>query len=197
VEADAWLSSTQEKLVWSPEKEDLEKLYVEQRLSAMKIANIYELKYANPKTAESTVLYHLRKNGIERRDAAEHVRKVTEGMVDGWAKKYQGGEPLKQIASKFVDPVRVWNHLRRRSVALRDKVEAQIQTVTKYERRPFRGDDTEKAYLMGLRYGDLNVVRHGRAIRVRVSTTHPATADLFDSLFSPYGNVARYPERRS
>jgi hypothetical protein len=184
-----------EELNWPPNRDDLQRLYLEERLSAMKIANRYGLRYASPKTAESTVLYQLKKFGIKRRDPAEHIRKVTESMVDEWVERYQRGESLKQIAGAHVDPVTVWNHLKRRNVALREKVEAQIQAVTKYERRPFDGDSIQKAYLLGLRYGDLNVVRHGRAIRVRVSTTHPAMADLFESLFSPYGHVQRYPRR--
>jgi hypothetical protein len=80
-------------------------------------------------------------------------------------------------------------------LSLRDKVEAQIQAVTKYGRRPFAGDSSERAYLMGLRYGDLHVVRHGRGIRSRLSTTHPEMANLFESLFAPYGHVKRYPRR--
>ena len=87
------------------------------------------------------------------------------------------------------------NHLKARGVILRDRVEAQIKAVSRHEKRPFSGDENEKAYLMGLRYGDLHVVKHGRAVRVRVSTTHPAMADLFESLFSPYGHVLRYPRK--
>ncbi len=184
-----------EGLAWPPAKEDLERLYLVDGLSAMKIANAYGLRYKSPKVAESTILYHLKRNGIRRRDAAEHVRKVTERMVDDWVWRYQAGESLNQIAGESVNPVTVWNHLRRRGMALRNKVEAQIRAVTKYERHPFNGDAIEKAYLMGLRYGDLHVVRHGRAIRVRVSTTHPAMAELFESLFSPYAHVSRYPRR--
>ena len=60
----------------------------------------------------------------------------------------------------------VWNHLRARGEKLRDKVEAQIQAVTRHEKRLFSGDRIERAYLMGLRYGDLDAVRHGRAIRL-------------------------------
>ena len=178
---------------WPPRKEDLEKLYLREGLSAMKIAKVYGLRYKSPKVAESTVLYHLKRNGIKRRDPAERVRKVTGTMVDEWVMRYQEGESLKSIAGKMVDPVTVWNHLRRRGVILRDKVEAQVQAVTKYQRRPFNGDALEKAYLMGLRYGDLDAARHGRAIRVRVSTTHPAMAELFERLFSPFGFVHRYP----
>ena len=185
----------QGNLVWPPTKEDLERLYLVQRLSAAKIAAEYGLKYKNPKVAESTVLYQLKKNDIQRRDKAEHVRKVTSGMVDEWAERYQAGESLKQIAAGTISPVTVWIHLRKHGVHLRDKLEAQIQATTKHERRPFSGDSVEKAYLMGLRYGDLHAARHGRAIRVRVSTTHPSMARLFGTLFEPYGHVAHYSRR--
>jgi LAGLIDADG-like domain len=184
-----------ECLAWPPRKEDLEKLYLVDKLSAAKIAKVYGLKYKNAKVAESTVLYHLKKNRIKRRDAAEHVRKVTEEMVNGWMSRYQAGESLREIAGRNVDPGTVWNHLKARGIVLRDKLEAQIQAVTKYERKQFIGNDVEKAYLMGLGYGDLDAVRHGRAVRVRVSTTHPAMAELFENLFSPYTHVSRYPRR--
>jgi hypothetical protein len=184
-----------DRLVWPPRKEDLERMYLGQRLSAMKIAEAYGLRYASPKTAESTVLYHLRRNGIPRRDPAEHVRKVTQEMVDEWAKRYEAGASLKQIAAGSVDAVTVWEHLRKRGIVLRDKVEAQIKAVSKYERWPFDGDGEEEAFLVGLRYGDLNVVEHGRAIRVRLSTTHPDMAGLFRLLFSRYGHVHEYPRR--
>ena len=39
----------------------------------------------------------------------------------------------------------------------------------------------------------MHVVKHGRAVRIRVSTTHPAMANLFESLFSSYGHVTRCP----
>ena len=187
----------QEGLVWPPKKEDLERLYLVERLSAARIAGAYGItwKYKSPKVAESIILYQLKKNGIERRDPAAHVRKVTDAMVDDWVAMYLTGRSLKQIAEDLVSPVTVWNHLKARRVVLRDKVGAQIRAVSKYEKKPFRGDMIERAYLMGLRYGDLHAIKHGRAIRVRVSTTHPAMADLFDSVFSPYGYVHRYPRK--
>jgi hypothetical protein len=181
-----------EGLVWPPRKEDLERLYLVDKLSAMKIAEVYGLKYKNPKVAESTVLYQLKKNGIKRRDPAEHIRTVTESMVDEWVKRYEAGDSLKRIAGESVDSVTVWNHLKARGLVLRDKVEAQIQAMTKYERKAFGGDEIERAYLKGLRYGDLDAVRHGRGVRVRVSTTHPAMASLFENLFSAYGHIAKY-----
>jgi len=179
--------------VWPPRKEDLERLYLVEGLSAAKIAKVYGLSYKSPKVAESAVLLQLKRCGIKRRGKTDHVRIVSEELVERWIQRYKAGESLKQIAGGDVSPVTVWNRLRQRGFIMRDKVEAQISAVSKYERKPFKGDDLEKAYLLGLRHGDLDVVKHGRAVRVRVSTTHKAMAYLFESLFSQFGHVHRYP----
>lgn len=71
-----------ERLTWPPTKGDLERFCLVERLSAAKIAKAYGLKYKSPKVAESTALYHLKKNRIERRDPAQHIRKVTAEMAD-------------------------------------------------------------------------------------------------------------------
>ncbi len=64
----------------------------------------------------------------------------------------------------------------------------------KYERRAFDGTDEDRAYLLGLRHGDLSVSRPWNGVvRVSTSTTHPAMAELFHSLFGPYGHVYQYP----
>jgi hypothetical protein len=180
---------------WPPKKEDLEELYLAQRLSAMKISRVYGLKYPNPKSGETMVLWYLRKYGIQRRDKAEHIRKVTEEMVDEWVKRYAQGESLKQIAGALVDPVTVFTHLKRRGAQLRDRVEAQIKAVTKYQRKPFSGDPYERAYLLGFAFGDLHVSAHGRAVRVKTATTHPAMITLFSSLFRNYGHILLSPRR--
>ncbi len=180
-------------LAWPPLAEDLKRLYLEQKLSAAKIAKVYGLNYASEKTAESTILHHLKKNGIRRRDAAAHVRKVTDSMVDDWILRYQKGESLKQIAGREVGPVTVFNHLRKRGLKLRDKVEAQISAVKKFQKHSFDGGAFEKGYFLGLARGDLNVKRHGRAVRIRTSSTHPAMIDLVTSILAPYGPVRVRP----
>ncbi|HEV2137605.1 MAG TPA: LAGLIDADG family homing endonuclease [Nitrososphaerales archaeon] len=180
-------------LAWPPIKEDLERFYLVQGLSAAKIAKAYGLKYKSPKVAESTILYQLKKNGINRRDKAEHIRRVTGELVDRWVSRYVAGESLKQIAENEFSPVTVYLYLHKRGIKLRDKVEAQIQAVTKCPKIPFTGGVIERAYLVGFTKGDCQVTRHGRAIRVRTSTTHPAMADLFSNLFGIYGFVQRYP----
>jgi hypothetical protein len=190
---DAGTSPSQ--LPWPPLAEDLERLYLEQKLSASKIAAVYGLKYASAKTAESTILYHLKKNGIARRDPAAHVKKVTDSIVDDWMVRYQKGESLKQIAAGQVGLVTVFNRLHKRGVQLRDKVEAQIKAVTIHPKKSFSGDPIERAYLAGFAFGDLGVVRHGRAIRVKLGTTHPAMSTLFRNVFEPYGPIYEYPRK--
>ena len=64
----------------------------------------------------------------------------------------------------------------------------------KYEREPFDGTEEDKAYLLGLRHGDLSVSKPWNGVvRVSTSTTHPAMAELFHSLFDPYGHVYQDP----
>ncbi len=189
------MSEESAKYQWPPKKEELEELYLAQRLSAMKIYRLYGARYPNPKSGESMVLWYLRKFGIQRRDKAEHIRKVTDEMVDGWVKRYTEGESLKQIAGGEVSPVTVFLHLRKRGLQLRDKIEALIETITKHPKTPFSGDLVDSAYLAGFVFGDCQVVRHGRAIRVRTGTTHPAMADLFEKDFGRFGFVHRYPKR--
>jgi hypothetical protein len=182
------------KPAWPPTKEDLQRLYVDEKLSAAKVAKVYGLKYASEKTVESTILYHLKRNGITRRDPAAHNRKVTGALVDEWVTRYQAGESLKHIAGDAIDPVTVFYYLHKRGLQLRDKVEAQIKAVTIHKRSPFAGDTKDIAYLVGLAIGDLYTPRHGRAIRARIGTTHPQMAKLFKDLFAGYGPVYEYPK---
>ena len=60
----------------------------------------------------------------------------------------------------------------------------------KYERRPFDGTDEDKAYLMGVARGDFHMTIPWKdAVKVTTSTTHPAMAELFHSLFDKHGHV--------
>jgi hypothetical protein len=64
----------------------------------------------------------------------------------------------------------------------------------KYERRPFDGTDEDRAYLLGLRHGDLTVLKPWNGvIRVSTSTTHPAMVTLFRKSFESYGHVYQVP----
>ncbi len=87
---------------------------------------------------------------------------------------------------------------RRLGVSRRPFEEARLKGIRekrrKYERKPFDGTDEDKAYLLGLRHGDLSVSKPWKGVvRVSTSTTHPAMAELFRSLFDPHGHVYQHP----
>lgn len=66
----------------------------------------------------------------------------------------------------------------------------QSEGQMRHQRTSFDGDSSERAYLLGLRAGDLNVWRKTpNTIEARVSTTHPAMADLFSRSFGRFGQI--------
>ena len=89
------------KLVWPPLADDLKRLYLVEKLSASRIASVYGLRYASAKTAESTILYHLKRHGISRRDPVAHLKKVTETMVDDWIDRYRKGRITQANCGRF------------------------------------------------------------------------------------------------
>jgi hypothetical protein len=180
-------------LSWPPTKEDLERLYLEERLSAEGIA----ARYGRSGRYPGAIVYHyLRKYGIPIRDRTAHQRHMSEEEVAACVMKYREGKSLWDLADEYhFSAETIRKALLSHGVETRDKVEAQIQKVTKHQKHPFSGDPHEKAYLYGLRQGDLWVTRHGRAIRVKTSTTHPAMIELVASCFLPYGAVHIMPRQ--
>ncbi|MDA4116029.1 MAG: LAGLIDADG family homing endonuclease [Thaumarchaeota archaeon] len=74
------------------------------------------------------------------------------------------------------------------------RLQGIIDKVRIHERKPFDGTDEDKAYMLGLRHGDLSASTPWKgAVRISTSTTHPAMVELFESLFVSKGHVYRYP----
>lgn len=84
----------------------------------------------------------------------------------------------------------VLEEMRKQGVETRTLSEA----MTVFEKLPFSNDPNEKAYLQGLRAGDLHTARHGLSIRATVSTSHPAMMELVKDLFGRYGRVVASPK---
>jgi len=75
------------------------------------------------------------------------------------------------------------------------KLRSKAEGRTHYQRNSFSGDSEERAYLLGLRAGDVNAwEKSPNTIEARVSTTHPAMANLFSSAFGNYGHLMRFAE---
>lgn len=70
-------------------------------------------------------------------------------------------------------------------------------SVYEYPKRDFCGTPCDKAYLIGLRLGDLYVEEGSRAIRVRCTSTCQEQIDLIQELFTEYGGIwVSEPRRR-
>lgn len=91
----------------------------------------------------------------------------------------------------------VWGLCNRLGVNVRSTAEANrlsAQKRSKHQLTSYLGSEHEKAYLMGFAEGDLDVRRaSGLAIMASSTTTHPAFASLFKTLFLAYGPVYQYP----
>ena len=106
--------AAQPKLAWPPTKEDLQRLYVDEKLSAANIAKVYGLNTPNPRSATFLVAYHLKKQGVTMRNRIEELQKETEKVVAAWKTKHpkkEGGDvpsPVEAREGGFSDePVRL------------------------------------------------------------------------------------------
>ena len=237
------------KLTWPPIEEDLQRLYVEQRLSAAKIAKVYGHETGNPRSGAELIRHYLKKYGIKRRDRVAELRPRRQR---GHGRQVPGrrSSPKQEEARTMADEKSAVlelllhrnlsvRHLdpetKRRIRAMMERLhwteelslnaianlidgrtsgdlshlvqdlevktrpfeESRLKSIMenrKYERRSFDGTDEDKAYILGLRYGDLYAYRpFGDAVGVSTSTTHPGMYQLFEALFGPYGPVYRYP----
>lgn len=69
----------------------------------------------------------------------------------------------------------------------RYKIPVRKHSSPKYSRRSFSSDKIEKAYMLGLRAGDLYARNICRTIAVSTGSTHPAMIKLFYEIYGRYG----------
>lgn len=82
--------------------------------------------------------------------------------------------------------------VRNRIIELNIPVKTKSQAQSKYAKRDFAGSETERAYILGFRYGDLNVYMPGgesETVVVRCHSTHRVQEEVFKKLFSRYGHI--------
>lgn len=90
----------------------------------------------------------------------------------------------------------VVNRMRELGIPIRDPVES----CTRYPKTPFGGDEIQRAYLIGLRAGDLHVKKlnaGGRTFWIECASTRREQLDLVVRLFSPYGRCWIGPPKRN
>jgi hypothetical protein len=95
------------------------------------------------------------------------------------------GLSLSAIAARYGCALTtVWRHAVAAGLERREAGGTPLHT-----RADFSGDACERAYLIGLRIGDLNVEREGNTIVIKCTSTRDEQVELFKSVFQRYGNV--------
>ena len=183
-------------------RRDLEKLYLKNKLSLRKIAKRYNC-------AKSTIENKLRKYRIPTRNKSEALKLIPR------AEKYKiSREKLKELYWKEklstykiaeiynCSPSAIFDKLRKFNILRRTDVEGIILTnnercrkiakaVSKYPKKDFDGSETEKAYLIGFRVGDLHVSKrkYGETVYVSSCTTKKEQVILMNNLFKSFGHI--------
>jgi hypothetical protein len=154
-------------------------------------------KEVSPETQEA-LLVLLRTKGLSIRDLdAERREQLREFMEYLHVTKGMSLTDIAKLIGNKTSGYTSWL-CRQLGVQARPFEEARLKGIRekrrKYERRPFDGTDEDRAYLLGLKHGDLTASKPWKGVvRVSTSTTHPAMVKLFRSLFEPYGHVYQHP----
>jgi len=159
-------------------KEVLENLYWNQKLSTYQIATKFKI-------SDETVRYWMCKNGIKKRKQKYDVTKKE--LLDLYVKKKL---TLEQVAKKLA--IKHFSTVAELMMKYDIKTRSISEAKTKHLRKPFSGNLMEKAYILGLRTGDLSVYKDFHRIIVNTATTHPALVNIFKNLFGKYSYVYVY-----
>jgi len=164
-------------------------LYVNQGQSLHALAREFGLQ-------RRIIARRLRRNGVRLRSYKESVdllRRVRPVDIEKirtfyWVDKLSSQKIGQRmgISSSWVTRVMTISGIPRRTLS---------QAGMRFPKIGFAGDEREKAYLMGLRAGDLNAAIYGTQVRVATSTTHPAMWRLLLSAFGKNGRVNKTPAR--
>lgn len=103
---------------------------------------------------------------------------------------HEDGFSPRKIGEKFgCNWATISNRLKEYNIPLKSPAMARMR----YKKFDFSGNDGQKAYMIGLRIGDLNVYRvsqNSETLVVRCHTTQKQQVDVIYSLFGKYGKVS-------
>ncbi len=173
-------------------REELMALYNDQRLTIWEIGKRFGV-------SDEVVRYRMKQLNIPRRSKSEaakklhlRARKLRLDRSELERLYVLEGLDTPEIGRRFgVTGDTVRRYLVEYGIERRDKSTVAIR----YSRRDFSGDLLEKAYLIGLRQGDLWVAPTSGgpisdSITITCTTTHLEQIDLFKAVFTSYGHVA-------
>jgi hypothetical protein len=153
-------------------KEQLEDLYLRQKLSINKIGEKFGCEGTN-------ILYWLKKFEIKRRPAIYRSLNLSrEVLYDLYTyKKLSSLQIAKKLGIKHSKSIR--KNLKRFGIQTRSLSEA----CTIKFKAPFSKDLSEKAFMLGMRTGDFYARKKNLSIRVQTTSTHNAMIDFFYRCF--------------
>lgn len=157
-------------------KKKLRTLYFKNKLSMFQIANRLGCTH-------SAIVYKFKKFGLKSRGhigLTKPIKLTKTGFEYLYNKR---GLSLKKIASMVHCSE---SGLEKRFENYKMTSRGNKNRTCKYKKRDFSENLIEKAYLIGFRLGDLNVMKKVSVIQVRCSTTIPAQVRLIRNLFAPY-----------
>jgi transposase-like protein len=168
----------------------LKNLYLDKNLSIKKIAKIF---HVNPRT----IWYWLIRHKIPRRKSniirSVKLRVSKEELINLYIKRrLSASQVAKKVGIKSVSNILIALH--KYGIPVRDRYEALVTANTKYSKKSFSGNLKEKAYLLGLRIGDLEVRKDRNLIRIRVCSSKKSQIDMFKKVFGKYSKVRTYSQ---
>ncbi|MFH1630915.1 MAG: hypothetical protein ABIA21_01685 [Candidatus Aenigmatarchaeota archaeon] len=101
-------------------------------------------------------------------------------------KRMSSDSIAKKLGMKHGKTVRRWlekHNIPRRTIS---------ESITKYPKTSFGKDLKLKAYMLGLRAGDVHARRIHKVIRVQTTTTHPAQVEMMNKTFGNFSNVGKH-----
>lgn len=162
-------------------KEQLEDLYLKQKLSLTQIGKKFDCEPTN-------ILYWLKKFNIKRRPAyfkkVDIPKEVLEDLyINKRLSSLQIAEKLGTVNSRTI---------RRKLKKFSIKTRSISESNTKKFKKPFFNNLGEKAYFLGLRAGDFYAKQKNISVRVQTTSTHEAQIDLLRKSFMKYGETKTY-----
>ena len=165
-------------------KERLKYLYWKRNLSTHKIAKMYGV-------TSNAIKYRMIKYNIERRQP-KSIQKEKYKISEELLKKLYLKRKLTTIKIAKKLGVKSSSTVSYKLMKFGIPTRTISEIKTKYPIIPFSGDLKEKAYILGLRTGDLTITKSFYKIRVSVSTTHPALLKTMKKGFGKYTRVMTF-----
>jgi len=187
---------TKTKIKIPVDRELLKELYVNQRLSTIQVAEKLSQRHGI-KVSHEWVNRWLENLGIPLRTPAEANRLNLPLTTEQLEYLYRIQMKSAKVIAKLIGCSKqtILRLLKSKGIPIRSEEEV-ARLAQKYPRYPFDGDVGERLYYQGYHTGDLYRLRLSKfSIYITLTTTVPASIELFRGLFSKYGEVKMYSQR--